>query len=185
MNTLRYRITILSLLTTFVLGMLTAGAHAQTRLDMGAAGKAESKKRSGRMDESKYKLPKWWIEVPEGGLPKVGFPNHERVGISPIPTPIPHPLPHHQRVGISPIPTPIPHPVSYYDRVSISPIPTPIPHPVPHHERDEVELGNLSSFMEQLLEMYEDAVLQGDLGAADMIEELLIIVPDYIIVPDF
>ena len=166
MNTLRYRITVLSLLTTFVLGMLTAGAHAQTRLDMGAAGKAESKKRSGRMDESKYKLPKWWIEVPEGGLPKVGFPNHERVGISPIPTPIPHPVPHHQRVGISPIPTPIPH-------------------PVPHHERDEVELGNLSSFMEQLLEMYEDAVLQGDLGAADMIEELLIIVPHYIIVPDF
>jgi hypothetical protein len=166
MNTLRYRITVLSLLTTFVLGMLTAGAQAQTRLDIRAASKAEFKKRSSRMDESKYKLPEWWIEVPKGGLPKVGFPNHERVGISPIPTPIPHP-------------------VSHYERVGISPIPTPIPHPVPHHERDEVELGNLSSFMEQLLEMYEDAVLQGDLGAADMIEELLIIVPDYIIVPDF
>ncbi len=119
MNTLRYRITVLSLLTTFVLGMLTAGAQAQTRLDIRAASKAEFKKRSSRMDESKYKLPEWWIEVPKGGLPKVGFPNHERVGISPIPTPIPH--------------------------------------PVPHHERDEVELGNLSSFMEQLLEMYEDA----------------------------
>ena len=181
MNKLLCRIIVLSLSTAFVSGMLTDRADAQTRLTVRDSAKAEITNRSGRLKESQYRLPEWWLEVPEGGLPKVGVPHHARVSISPVPTPIPHPVPHHERVGISPIPTPIPHPVPYHERVGISPIPT----PVPHHERDEVEPGNFLSLTEELLEMYEDAVLQGDLGAADMIEDLLIIVPEYIIVPNF
>jgi len=79
-------------------------------------------------------------------------------------------------VEISPIPTPIPGPVFDRGRVEISPIPTPIPYP---------GSATVLEMLDHLIDMHTEAVLRGDLGAADLIEEVIIIVPDFIIDPYF
>jgi hypothetical protein len=109
---------------------------------------------------SAYRLPDWWIEVPEGGLPRVDFPGNDRISISPVPTPIPHPVP-------------------YWERVEISPVPTPIPHPVPNRGRRDFDPVSFPSLLDELIDMYAEALRRGDLGTADLIEDLIIIVPNY------
>ena len=150
-------------------------SHAQvTSLYRGSV-KSHTKQRQRSKRPPTYQLPDGWIEVPKDGLPKLGVSNRERVGISPVPTPIPLPVPHLERLGISPVPTPIPLPVPYLERLGISPVPTPIPHPVP----DFYDPVDFPSLLDELIEMYADAMLRGDLGSADLIEELIIIVPEY------
>jgi hypothetical protein len=72
-----------------------------------------------------------------------------------------------ERIGIAPLPSPMPRPD--YDRIGF------IVGPV------SLDVGpvNSQALLDELLDMYTDAVRRRDLGAADMIEELLIIVPDF------
>ena len=65
--------------------------------------------------------------------------------------------------------------VSNRERVGISPVPTPIPRPVPYFYEPFV----FPSLLDELIDMYTDAMLRGDLDSADLIEELIIIVSEY------
>ena len=77
-------------------------------------------------------------------------------------------------------------PVSAAERIGAIPLPSPMP--TPDYDRigfivDPVSLDvgpvNSQALLDELLDMYTDAVRRRDLGAADMIEELLIIVSDF------
>ena len=196
MKTLLARVLAIGSLVSLVMSVTAEETQAQTKKVYRGSIKDHVKTESRVEKRVSYERPPWAFEVPRQRVKPIGPPpveispiptpipgpvsERERVGISPIPTPIPGPVSERERVGISPIPTPIPGPVSERERVGISPIPTPIPHPVPH--RRPVAVPGL---LDDLLDMYTDAVLRGDLGAADLIEELIIIVPDYVINPDY
>ena len=179
MNSLRYRIVAMTVFAAFVVTTFAETTHAQANRSLRDSMKFRLEKPPHPTSRSAYRLPDWWIEVPEGGLPRVDFPGNDRISISPVPTPIPHPVSYRERVGISPVPTPIPHPVPYWERVGISPVPTPIPHPGQRRSRSGFNPVSFPPLFDELLEMYADAVLRGDLGAADLIEELIIIVPNF------
>ena len=177
MKTLLARVLAIGSLVSLVMSVTAEETQAQTKKVYRGSIKDHVKTESRVEKRVSYERPPWAFEVPRQRVKPIGPPPVE---ISPIPTPIPGPVSERERVGISPIPTPIPGPVSERERVGISPIPTPIPHPVPH--RRPVAVPGL---LDDLLDMYTDAVLRGDLGAADLIEELIIIVPDYVINPDY
>ena len=77
-------------------------------------------------------------------------------------------------------------PVSAAERIGAIPLPSPMP--TPDYDRIGFIVGpvsldvgpvNSQALLDELLDMYTDAVRRRDLGAADMIEELLIIVSDF------
>ena len=160
MNSLRYRIITMTIFTALVASALAETTHAQASRSLRSSAKSKLAKPMRPMSRLAHRLPDWWIEVPEEGPPKFGLPGNDRISISPVPTPIPHPGPYWERVGISPVPTPIPHPGQRRSRSGFNPVSFP-------------------PLFDELLEMYADAVRRGDLGAADLIEELIIIVPNF------
>ena len=175
MRTLRYRVIAIIALVTFLTSFVSGETQAQvTNLYRGSV-KSHGKKTLRSKKRLVYQLPDSWIEIPKAGPPKIGLSDREFIEISPVPTPIPKPVPHHERVGISPVPTPIPRPVPYHERVGISPIPTPTPRPRP----DQFDSDAPLSLLDELIDLYADAVLRGDFGAADLIEELIVINPYY------
>jgi hypothetical protein len=141
MNSLRYRIITMTIFTALVASALAETTHAQASRSLRSSAKSKLAKPMRPMSRLAHRLPDWWIEVPEEGPPKFGLPGNDRISISPVPTPIPHPGQRRSRSGFNP--------------VSFPPL------------------------FDELLEMYADAVRRGDLGAADLIEELIIIIPDF------
>ena len=175
MRILICRILAVIALVVFLTSLTSQESHAQvTSLYKGSV-KTHVKQVPRPKRPSTYQLPDGWIEVPKDGLPTLGRSNRERPGISPIPTPIPLPVPHLERLEISPVPTPIPLPVPYLEQLGISPVPTPIPRPVP----DFCDPVDFPPLLDELIDMYADAMLRGDLDSADLIEELIIIVSEY------
>ena len=82
-----------------------------------------------------------------------------------------------KRIGIAPLPSPMPRPG--YERIGILPLPSPMPRPeVSRRGLDPGPIG-CSPWLAELLDMYTDAVRRSDYRAADMIEEVLIIVTDF------
>ena len=77
-------------------------------------------------------------------------------------------------------------PVSAAERIGAIPLPSPMP--TPNYDGIGFIVGpvsldvgpvNSQALLDELLDMYTDAVRRRDLGAVDMIEELLIIVSDF------
>ena len=167
MKTLLVRVLAVVALVSLVMSVTAEETQAQVSKMYRGSIKDHMKVESRVETRVSYEKPPGILEVPK----------QRPLPIGPRP---PGPLSERERVGISPIPTPTPHPVWEYERVGISPIPTPIPHPVPHHRPVFVP-----GLLDDLLDMYADAVLRGDLGAADLIEELIIIDPHYVIHPDY
>jgi hypothetical protein len=70
-------------------------------------------------------------------------------------------------------------PVSAAERIGIAPLPSPMPRPeVGHRGFDPGPIGS-APLLDELLDMYTDAVRRNDYRAADMIEDLLILVPEF------
>ena len=136
--------------------------------------------------------------MPRPGVNRAGFIVGP-IGIEPNPSP--YPVPDRNRVGIAPLPSPMPRPG--YARIGAIPLPSPMPRsgvnragfdvgPVANRaapaERldsiiDPVYLDtgpvNSPALLDLLIDMHAEAVRQGDLGAADLLEELIVVWPDY------
>jgi len=70
-------------------------------------------------------------------------------------------------------------PVSAPERIGIAPLPSPMPRPVVGRRGLDPGPIGCSPWLAELLDMYTDAVRRSDYRAADMIEEVLIIVTDF------
>ena len=89
-----------------------------------------------------------------------------------------------KRIGIAPLPSPMPRPG--YSRVSAEPLPSPSPR-ASHDGFDSIidpiyfDVGpiGLPSLLDLLIDMHAEAVRQGDLGDADLLEELIVVWPEY------
>ena len=90
------------------------------------------------------------------------------------PNPSPYPIPYSQRVGISPVPNPTARPVPSREPVGIAPLPSPKPRP--GVGRVGFDIGPISSpaLLDLLIDMHAEAVHRGDLGGADLLEELIV-----------
>ncbi|MEO2020197.1 MAG: hypothetical protein ABGX05_00110 [Pirellulaceae bacterium] len=143
-------------------------------------------------------------------------PGHARIGIAPLPSPMPRPgyarigiepnpspmpRPGHARIGIEPNPSPMPRPG--YERIGIMPLPSPMPRP--EVSRAGFSVGPVSSrpapaegvdsiidpiyidigpafspsLLDLLIDLHAEAVRQGDLGGADLLEELIVVWPQF------
>ena len=102
-------------------------------------------------------------------------PHQRRIGIEPNPSP--HPVPYRSRVGIAPLPSPMPRPG--YSRVSAEPLPSPSPRA--SHDGHDLIIDPIycPALLDLLIDMHAEAVRQGDLGDADLLEELIVIWPDF------
>ena len=123
----------------------------------------------------------------------------ERIGIAPLPSPMPRPG--HARIGIAPLPSPMPRPG--YERIGILPLPSPMPRPevsragfvvgpinsrpAPAEGVDSIidpiylDIGPVfsPSLLDLLIDLHAEAVRQGDLGGADLLEELIVVWPQF------
>jgi|GEM_PF-2376028 len=106
----------------------------------------------------------------------------KRVGIAPLPSPMPRP--HQQRIGIAPNPSP--RPVPHHIRVGLAPLPSPSPR-ADRAGLDSIvdpiykDVGSVNSpaLLNLLIDMHVEAVRQGDLDDADLLEELIVVWPEY------
>ncbi len=126
-------------------------------------------------------------------------PGHARIGIAPLPSPMPRPG--YARIGIEPNPSPMPRPG--YERIGIMPLPSPMPRPevsragfivgpvnsrpAPAEGVDSIidpiyiDIGPAfsPSLLDLLIDLHAEAVRQGDLGGADLLEELIVVWPQF------
>ncbi len=126
-------------------------------------------------------------------------PGYARIGIAPLPSPMPRPG--YARIGIEPNPSPMPRPG--YARIGIEPNPSPMPRPevsragfivgpvnsrpAPAEGVDSIidpiyiDVGPVfyPSLLDLLIDLHAEAVRQGDLGGAALLEELIVVWPQF------
>ena len=189
MNNLKCAVIAVIALCAFVLSAVSEEAQGQvTRMYRGSV-KDHAKVPPRLKKRPPLHVPDGLLEVSREHLlkkvPPCDISPAKRIGIAPLPSPMPRPG--YSRVSAEPLPSPSPR--SKHERVGLDVGPVsldtgPIGNEVgPIFSGDRVKLDtgpvNCPSLLDLLIDMHAEAVRQGDLGAADLLEELIVVWPEY------
>ncbi len=186
MNNLKCTVIAVIALCAFVLSAISEEAQGQvTRMYRGSV-KAHAKTPPRLKKRPPLQVPDGLLEVSREHIlkkvPPCDISPAERIGIIPLPSPMP--VPRHSRIGIIPLPSPMP--VPRHSRIGIIPLPSPSPRGA-NDGFDSIidpiycDVGPVfcPALLDLLIDMHAEAVRQGDLGGADLLEELIVVWPEF------
>ena len=149
-------------LCAFVLSAVSEEAQGQiTRMYRGSV-KDHAKTPPRLKKRPPLQIPDGLLEVSREHIlkkiPPCDISPAKRIGIAPLPSPMPRP--HQRRIGIEPNPSPSPRVSQAAHDLIIDPIYCP-------------------ALLDLLIDLHAEAVMQGDLGGADLLEELIVVWPQF------
>ena len=169
MNNLKCTVIAVIALCAFVLSAISEEAQGQvTRMYRGSV-KAHAKTPPRLKKRPPLQVPDGLLEVSREHIlkkvPPCDISPAERIGIIPLPSPMP--VPRHSRIGIIPLPSPSPRGANDGFDSIIDPI--------------YCDVGPVfcPALLDLLIDMHAEAVRQGDLGGADLLEELIVVWPEF------